>query len=182
MGPMRKVVLEMHTSHDGVVATQDGSVDWLYPHAEEEMERWELDLLWRADVHVMGRGLYEIMAGHWPASVEAAAKPMNEIPKVVFSGSLQSAEWPRTRIERRSAAAGIAALREEPGDGAILVHGGPRFAQSVSDEGLVDEYHLLVHPLTIGPGPRPFADRSDLVLTDVRSFPAGAVALSYRRG
>jgi dihydrofolate reductase len=120
------------------------------------------------------------MAEYWPRSSEPPAAPMNEIPKVVFSRSLESADWSETRIERRPLAESIAALKHEAGE-EILVHGGARFAQSLSREGLIDEYHLVVHPLALGAGLRPFADRTDLELTEARPFPAGAVALTYRR-
>ncbi|MFD0539339.1 dihydrofolate reductase family protein [Actinomadura luteofluorescens] len=64
----------------------------------------------------MGRNTYEIMAGHWPDSDHPSARPMNEIPKVVFSRTLKSAtDWPETRIAGGDTAEEIAKLKAEPG-------------------------------------------------------------------
>ena len=71
----------------------------------------------------MGRVTYEEMAEFWPSSDHPIAAPMNEIPKVVFSGSLQSAAWPPARIARGDAAEELARLKQEPG-GEIIAHGG----------------------------------------------------------
>jgi dihydrofolate reductase len=105
---------------------------------------------------------------------------MNEIPKVVFSTSLVSADWPDSRIERDDLADGIAALKREPGKD-VLAHGGVGFAQSLSREGLIDEYQLVVHPVALQTGLRLFSSPTELELRDIRRFPAGAVALTYGR-
>jgi dihydrofolate reductase len=177
---MRKLVLKMHVSLDGFVGAEDGDVEWVFRHFDEELGEWEVDHLWQAGVHVMGKELYGDMAAHWPKSEEPTAPPMNEIPKVVFSRSLERAEWADTRIERGALADGIEALKREPGK-EILAHGGARFAQSLSRERLIDEYRLVVHPIALGAGLRPFSDRTELELREARRFPAGAVLLTYAR-
>jgi dihydrofolate reductase len=96
----------------------------------------------------MGRNLYGDMAAHWPTSTEPFAAPMNEIPKVVFSATMEEAEWGPTRIERGPLGEAIAALRAEEG-GPILVHGGAGLARSLSQAGLIDVYHLIVHPVAL---------------------------------
>ena len=83
---MRQVVLKMHVSLDGYVRAGDGDVmDWIFRTYDDELKAWEVDLLWQAGTHIMGRRLYEEMAAYWPTSTEVFAPPMNEIPKVVFS-------------------------------------------------------------------------------------------------
>src|ERR1700754_3028022 len=148
---MRQVVLKIHASADGFVATPDGDLDWVFGSRDDEMRDWEVELLRRAGVHVMGRVLYGDMAAHWPTSNEVYAAPMNETPKVVFSSSLEEAEWGPTRIDRGPLAEGIAALRQE-GEGEILVHGGAALARSLAAEGLIDAWHLVVHPVALGEG------------------------------
>jgi dihydrofolate reductase len=120
------------------------------------------------------------MAEHWPASTEPFAPPMNEIPKVVFSRTLAHADWHGTRVVKSDLAEGIAQLREEPGKD-ILAHGGASFAQSLVRANLIDEYRLIVHPVALGEGERLFVRRLDLQLVETTRFPAGAVALVYRR-
>jgi dihydrofolate reductase len=63
----------------------------------------------------MGRVTYQEMAGVWPTSTSEYAAPMNEIPKVVFSKTLQSADWADSRIARGDLADEIARLKREPG-------------------------------------------------------------------
>jgi dihydrofolate reductase len=160
------------------VATEGGGLGWLFEHFDDEMREWEVEGLWRAGVHVMGRVTYGDMAARWPTSKEPYAAPMNEIPKVVFSKSLETADWAGSRVERADLAAGIAALKREPGK-ELLAHGGATFLQSLSRERLTDEYRLVVHAVALGAGLPLFSAPLDLELRDTRRFPAGAVALTY---
>ena len=89
----------------------------------------------------MGRQAYEDMNPHWQASTGPIADAMNEIPKAVFSRTLQDANWPETTIYRGDLASEIAALKAHDG-GPILAHGGARFAQGLTRLKLVDEYWL----------------------------------------
>ena len=175
---MRKVVLKMHVSLDGFVGAPDGSVDFMIDHRDDELEEWEVEFLWTAGVHAMGRNLYGDMARFWPTSDEPYAPPMNEIPKVVFSRSLEEAEWGPTRIDRRPLAEAIAALKEEPGED-VLVHGGAGLARSLNRAGLIDTYHLVVHPVALGEGLPIFDTHVPLRLTEARTFPKGAVLHTY---
>ena len=63
-----KVVLKMHQSVDGFVCTTTGDIGWLFPHMDESVYMWEVERLWHAGLHVMGKNLYEIMASYWPTS------------------------------------------------------------------------------------------------------------------
>lgn len=175
-----RVILKMHTSLDGFVCTPDGDESWLFPHFEEQLQQWEVEGLQQAGVHVMGRKLYDVMAAYWPTSTEPYAPPMNHIPKVVFSRSLQSASWGETRIARSDLAEEITRLKHQT-VGDILAHGGAAFAQSLSQLNLVDEYRLLVHPIALGEGRSCFRSRVDLQLVASRVFPSGVVALTYCR-
>ncbi|HEX5818093.1 MAG TPA: dihydrofolate reductase family protein [Gemmatimonadales bacterium] len=178
---MRRVVLKMHVSLDGYVRDAGGEVmDWIFRTYDDELARWEVELLSQAGTHVMGRRLYEEMAAHWPTSTEVYARPMNEIPKVVFSRTLQHATWQHTRITDGDPAEELARLRQEPGKD-ILVHGGAAFAQSLARVGAIDEYRLILHPVTLAAGLPLFDAPMDLALTETRTFPAGAVALTYAR-
>lgn len=140
---MGRVVLQAGTFVDGLV---------VYPRGQEheEMVEWKVTSVGEASVHVMGRVTYEEMAAYWPTSGSPFAAPMNDVPKVVFSSTLERAEWPDSKIARGPLAEEIAALREEVGDGVVLVHGGPSFARAVTGEGLVDEYRVVVWPVIVG--------------------------------
>ena len=79
---------------------------------------------------------------------------MNEIPKVVFSDSLASADWGDTTIAAGDLAEAITRLKQEPSDGYLLAHGGTRFARSLVQNGLINEYRLLIAPVVLGAGER----------------------------
>jgi dihydrofolate reductase len=105
-GFMRRLILQTSVSIDGYVAALDGSHPWGDGREDEAVKRWILDSVWAAGAHLMGRVTYQEMAAFWPTSTSEYARPMNEIPKVVFSKTLQHADWSETRIARGDLAAG----------------------------------------------------------------------------
>ncbi len=150
---------------------------------DEEMEGYFVAALRRAGTHIMGLVTYLGMASHWPTSPEPEASVLNDIPKVVFSKTLPTADWPQSRIARGDPAEEIAWLKAEPG-GEIVAHGGVRFVQSLVRLDLVDEYRLYVYPIAVGSGSSLFTDieRSQpLRLMSSTAFPSGAVELVYER-
>jgi dihydrofolate reductase len=187
---VRKLVLQQAAiSLDGYIC-EEGTEFWrsfgpaALPPApdDDQYEEHFLTGLSRAGTHIMGRVTYESMADTWPASTDPVAAFMNDTPKVVFSRTLGSARWPEARIARGDMAEEIALLKSEPG-GEILAHGGVRFVQSLVRLGLVDEYRLYVHPVTVGSGAPLFPDfgrPQGLRLVSSRVFQCGVLALAYR--
>jgi dihydrofolate reductase len=94
----------------------------------------------------MGRATYEEMAEFWPVSDDPYAAPMNDLPKVVFSKTLERADWPESRIARGELATEIAELKNERG-GDMIAWGGAAFEQSLSAAKLVDKYRLTLQPV-----------------------------------
>jgi dihydrofolate reductase len=181
---MRKLVLSMGVSLDGLVARPGGhgSGGWGLPPDDPALK--ERKLGWMSDIglHLMGRNTYEEMAAFWPVSDDAYAAPMNEIPKVVFSRTLDRAEWADSRIARGDLAKEIAELKGEPGKD-MLAWGGATFAQSLSRLGLVDEYRLILQPVVLGDGMPLFKDLNEplrLELVDAQIYPTGATLHIYR--
>ena len=181
---MRKLVLSMAVSLDGLVARPGrfGAGGWGLPPDDPALK--ERKLGWMADVglHLMGRNAYEEMAGFWPTSDDAYATPMNEIPKVVFSRTLDRAEWADSRIARGGLAEEIATLKRESGKD-MLAWGGAAFAQSLSRLGLVDEYRLILQPVALGEGLPLFKDLPgpvQLELVDAQTYSTGATLHVYR--
>src|SRR5690349_23411059 len=82
---MRKLVLKMSVSADGFVCGPNGEIDWLLRIMDQSGLDWIENTLWHAGVHIMGSRTFHDMAAYWPVSSDQLAKPMNEIPKVVFS-------------------------------------------------------------------------------------------------
>ncbi len=77
---------------------------------------------------------------------------MNDIPKVVFSNSLVSADWAGTTIVSGDLIQAVTRLKQEHPKGYLLAQGGARFARSLVDTGLIDEYRMVVHPVVLGGG------------------------------
>lgn len=186
----RRLVLQMGVSLDGMVAIPQGNrsvpvMEGQWDLPPEDPKLTELKLAWVRDAgaHLMGRVTYEAMAGFWPKSTHPYAAPMNEIPKVVFSNTLGRADWGETRIVRGDFAEQIARLKREPGKD-LMAHGGAAFVQSLSRDGLVDEYRLITHPIAVGSGLPMFKDLATplrLELVDARTFDSATLRVYRRR-
>lgn len=109
-----------------------------------------------AAAHLVGAVTYARWAGLWPSASGPFAAPMNNIPKVVFSNSLTSAAWGETTIAIGDLAEAVAGLKQKYLDGYLLAQGGVRFARSIVETGLIDEYRVVVHPIVLGAGERLF--------------------------
>jgi len=179
---MRKVVLQFWISLDGYSVDEDTELWQVMEQIDDpDQQEYLLNRLQEAGTHIMGRVTYQGMAKTWPTSDHSFAGPMNDIPKVVFSKTLQSADWPQTRIARGDIAEEIAKLKAEPG-GEIVAHGGTQFAQSLIQSGLVDEYRLWVLPAAAGQGAPLFtasAHPPALHLLSSTAFPSGILQLVY---
>jgi len=180
---MRRLILQTGISIDGYVAALDRSHPWSDDGgANEDVKRWILDSVWGAGAHLMGRVTYEEMAAVWPTSSSEYARPMNEIPKVVFSKTLERADWPETRIASGELAEEIGRLKREPGND-LIAHGGARFDQALTRLGLVDEYRLMIQPAALGAGLPLFRDLPaplHLELVEATTYPNGLAIHVYR--
>jgi dihydrofolate reductase len=176
---MRALILKMELSVDGFVGHDGEKPSWPLDYYDDELTAYELELLGNAGVHAMGRVSYAGMASYWQASDEPFAKPMNEIPKAVFSRTMRKATWPESTIHR-DIENGVRELKAQDGK-PILAHGGASLARQLTRLGLVDEFRLTVHPVAFGDGRRLFGAHVELELLDVRRFATGSVAYTYVR-
>jgi dihydrofolate reductase len=173
---MASLVLKMAVSLDGYVASIDGSADWAAAGRSDDGASWTVETLSNARAHLMGAATYAGWAAYWPGASGPFAKAMNEIPKVVFSNSLTSAEWGETEIATGDLAEAITRLKQERSDGYLLAHGGTRFGRSLVETGLIDEYRLVVHPVVLGAGERLFTAPLTIEPISTIAFSRGAVA------
>jgi dihydrofolate reductase len=174
----------MGVSLDGLVARPGkfGAGGWGVPPEDPALKARKLDWLKAAGLHLMGRATYEEMAGFWPSSDDEYAKPMNDLPKVVFSKTLTRAEWPDSTIASGNLADEISALKCESGKD-MIAWGGAAFAQSLSRLRLVDEYRLVLQPVALGDGLPLFTGLSApfvLDLIEAKAYGDGAVLHIYR--
>jgi dihydrofolate reductase len=173
---MASLVLKMSVSLDGYVASADRSGDWKAAGRSDESTRWVLDTVSNARAHLVGAVTYAEWAAYWPGASGPFAEAMNEIPKVVFSNSLVSTDWGETEIAAGDLADTITRLKREHADGYLLAQGGARFARSLVQTGLIDEYRVIVHPVVLGSGERLFNEPHMIDSTSTTAFSGGAVA------
>jgi dihydrofolate reductase len=200
---MRKLILKMSISVDGFVGRTDGAVDWVLNTMDDKAAAYVLDLLSQAGDHIVGSRTFNDMRAYWPYSNNPFAKPMNEIPKIVFSknglkdndtsGALTStnkiqpadnkhgdlSSWENATILNGDLHKEITRLKE--GDGKpLLVHGGASFVSSLIKTGLIDEYHLITHPVALGEGLSIFTGQQFLKLENTTVFKSGTIAHVYK--
>src|SRR5690348_14278001 len=179
---MRRVVLQMGVTVDGYVAGTGGEGDWRLGPEHPDVRAWKVASLRRVGTHIMGRVTYQQMARHWPNAADEYAAFMNDMPKVVFSGTLQSADWPNFKVAKGDLADEVDALKREPG-GEIMAHGGAAFVQSLSRLGLIDEYRLVMLPVALGNGLPLFKDLAGplrLNLSETHGYPGGTLINVYQ--
>ncbi len=173
---MSSLVLKMSVSLDGYVAPPGGSSEWEGAGRSPDGASWVLETVSNASAHLVGANTYARWARFWPKTPGPFAKPMNDIPKVVFSDSLESADWAETTIASGDLTEAVSRLKQEQTSGYLLALGGARFARSLVETGLIDEYRLVVHPVVLGAGERIFMAPFTIEPMSTTVFSGGAVA------
>lgn len=195
---MRKLIMKMSVSIDGFVAGSEGQKDWVFKTGDEESMAWSVDKIQQAGLIIMGRKSFETMAPYWPTATGPFAAPMNEIPKAVFSKngfkssnymktvtkeqSSAVASWAEAKVFDGDLAEAIGQLKAESGKPIVSI-GGAGFMQNLIATGLIDEYHLAIHPVALGSGLPIFTGLKIpqyLKLGEVKVFPKGIVVHSYQ--
>jgi dihydrofolate reductase len=185
---MRRIVVSLSVSLDGFVEGPDREIDW--HHVDDEVHAHFNEELAAMSAFLDGRVTHELMAQFWPtADADPASPPTmrefariwREKPKLVYSRTLQHADWNST-IVRDVVPAEVAALKARPGGDMAL--GGAGLAARFRELDLIDEYRLYVNPILLGRGRRLFAEqdgRTPLRLAGTRTFGNGVVLLRYER-
>jgi dihydrofolate reductase len=188
---MGKLVVTEFMSLDGIIEDPGGSEGtehggWSFRHPTPDGDQFKSDELRASDVQLLGRVTYEGFAAAWPAMEEATGdfgKKMNAMPKVVVSTTLTDGSWNNTTIiSGDDLAREVAGLKAQY-DGDILVQGSATLVQALAEQGLVDEYHLMVHPMVLGKGKRLFSEGAagtDLELVESRAVGPDVLVLTYR--
>jgi dihydrofolate reductase len=158
---------------------------------DEEIHEYFTHLMRDVDLLVFGRKTYQLMVPFWPdvaknhsgqtKATNEFAQAFDSINKIVFSQSLDRAEGQNTRIVRTKPQDEILRLKQEQGKNILI--GGVTIPSQLIELGLVDEYHVVVHPIVVGEGRRLLEDislqRLQLKLVESKMFKSGCVALRY---
>jgi dihydrofolate reductase len=140
----------------------------------------------RSQAILLGRRTYEMFEPAWSSRTvddDPGAPFFNDTTKYVVSGTLSTATWRNSEILGPYDAAAIRKLKESV-DGDIYVSGSISLVHAMLADGLVDELHVCVYPLTRGAGPRLLTEQAGgarFSLEACESYDNGVVYLSYRR-
>ena len=180
---MRTLIVTEFITLDGVVDSPGGGehprAGWTFKEVPFVADAYEIKGREQVEAGAMliGRQSYDEFAPIWPKMDEFAE--YNAMPKYVVSTTLTDPEWNNTSVLRSLDE--VATLKEGDGEGTILVHGSPTLAQALAEAGLVDRYHLLQFPVTLGEGKRLFNGREHgtLKLVEFEAYPNGVVKYVY---
>jgi len=184
---MRKLAAFNNVSLDGYFVDAHGDMSWA--HNSKPDAEWNALMASNASGggHLLfGRITYEFMASYWPTPHASKNDPaviegMNSVPKVVFSRTLDKASWSNTKLVKGDLAAEVRKMKNEPGpDMAIL--GSGTIVSQLAQEGLIDEYQIVMVPVVLGKGRTMFEgvkNKLALKLTKSRAFGNGNVLLCY---
>ena len=169
--------------------TLDGCCDHRAIVPDEDLHRYAVENLVKADALLFGRVIYEMMEAAWrppaptgarPDWMEPFARTINAAKKYVVSSTLDRVDW-NAEFVRGDLGKAVQQLKREPGKGLLV--GGVRLPQALAELGLIDEYEFVVQPRLAGHGPTLFAGLSkyvDLKLVSRLEFRSGAVAMRYQ--
>jgi dihydrofolate reductase len=186
---MRKLIVTMWVTLDGFISGPNDEMDWVLGD-DEEMGNYEYGIVDRADTLVLGRKTYQDFSGYWsnvPNNPDASAwevgyaNRVNPLRKIVFSRTLEKAEWENTKVLKAIVPGEIEKLKQESGKN-MVIYGSSTIIQALTNPGLIDEYQLLVHPVVLGEGKRLYEDwsKTKLKLMDTKKFGSGVVLLTYQ--
>lgn len=185
---MRKIIWVMSVSVDGYMEGPNRELDWHM--VDDELHRHFNGWLADAGGFLEGRVTYELMAEFWPtadqdpdapAPIVEFASIWRDMPKVVYSRTLERADWNAT-VAHDVDPEEVVALKAEPGGDLVL--GGAVLAADFARHDLIDEYRLYIHPVVIGRGNpmlRPVDVKLPLSLIETHTFGNGVVMLRYER-
>ncbi len=156
-------------------------IDWHEYAWGDELERFSIEQLRSADLLLFGRVTYEGMAAHWPSATGEIADFMNDVPKIVFSRTLDKTEWNNARLIKENAVEEVRRLKRQPGKD-MLIFGSADLSSTLMAHELIDEYRLCVAPVVLGDGNPLFKHterRMKLTLIEARPLRTGGVILRY---
>ena len=184
---MRKLIVFNHVSLDGYFTDAKG--DMSFARNEVQDAEWDAFVASNASgggMLVFGRITYELMASFWPTpfaieNMPVVAQQMNNLPKVVFSRTLDKVSWNNTKLIRADIADEIRKMKQESGDDMVIFGSGTVISQ-LAQFGLIDEYQIVVDPVVLGKGRSMFdgmKEKLPLKLKKTHTFGNGNVLLCY---
>ncbi len=181
---MRKITAGLFISLDGVVEAPD---QWHFPYFNDEMGAAVDATLGAADIVLFGRKTYDSFAGAWPEREAAGgedapfAKALGDARKIVVSNQKLEFTWRNSEQLEGDLVDAVTALKNEPGRN-IAMSGSVSVVRQLLAAGLLDELHLLVHPIAVRKGMRLFDEGETPIpvrLISSETFKTGVLHLVY---
>ena len=182
---MRKLVVFNHVTLDGYFTDANGDMSWAHK-SDPEWDAFAAENAKGGGVLLFGRVTYELMASFWPtpAAMETmpdVAKGMNNLPKVVFSRTMDKASWNNTKLIKSDMVEEVRKMKNESGEGMVILGSGSIVSQ-LSEHKLIDEYQMVINPIVLGKGRTMFEGMKERLMlkhTNTRTFENGNVVLTY---
>lgn len=183
---MRKIIASMFISLDGVI---EAPHEWHFPYFTDDMGASVDRVIGAADTLLFGRETYDSFAGAWPEREAAGgedadfARRLGDARKIVVSTQQLEFTWRKSEQLKGELAGAVAALKKEPGNTHIAMSGSPSIVRQLLAAGLLDELHLLVHPIALRKGMRLFDEGEKAIplsLISSATLEAGVLDLVYR--
>jgi len=176
-------------SIDGCIAGPNGEMDWMVGLLDDKIIKYENEFIESIDTILLGRKMTDVFISYWSDVIKNKpddpwyefAKKMIEIPKVVFTKTLNKSKWINTDIATGDLTDEIIKLKSRDGKD-MVVYGGASFDSSLIKLGLIDEFLLFINPVAIGNGMTIFKDLNEIQKFNmVKSIPfdSGEVLLHY---
>jgi dihydrofolate reductase len=185
---LRKLRLQVQMSVDGCIAGPNGEMDWMVGLLDDESVKYASKITESVDTILLGRKMTDVFISFWLDVMNkpddpwnAFAKRMIEIPKVVFTKTLNKSEWINTDIATGDLIEEVSKIKSQSGRD-IVVYGGASFDSSLIKEKLIDEFYLFINPVAIGNGMTIFKDMNEIQkysLIESKVFKSGKVLLRY---
>lgn len=189
---MRKLIVSEFVTLDGVMQApgapdedRDGGFEhggWTLPYWHDDIGASFVELIQDCDTFLLGRRTY---VGHADAfepmpEGDPFGDLLNPKKKYVVSRTLENPRWRNTTVIRDDVIESVRALKAQPG-GSIFTDGSSQLVHALVANGLVDELHLLVYPVTVGGGKKvlPEGAHAAFELKSVKPYPTGVVGLHY---
>jgi dihydrofolate reductase len=157
-------------------------IDWHEYVWGDELEQLSLEQSKSIGMLLFGRVTYQGMAAYWSSAAGEIAEFMNNVPKVVFSRTLEKAEWTNTQLVKGNAEEEVANLKRQSGKD-LFIFGSANLASTLMRHGLIDEYRLGLNPIVLGGGNplfKPSPNRMRMKLLEARPLKSGVVILRYQ--
>lgn len=180
---MSRLIMWNFMTLDGLFeGAKSWDLDWHQYVWSNELEQISLEQLRSAEMLLFGRVTYQGMAAYWQTAQGESAELMNSLPKVVFSRTLERADWANTKLLKGNVAVEIRELKRQ-GDRDMFVFGSAHLSATLIEQRLFDEYRVGIAPVLLGRGKTLFgtqANRLGLKLLEARPLSSGCVILRYQ--